>query len=84
MAGDSLVAKSFRDKYIGAEVKLMIGNREDLQESGAHYSKYLLRGPEKCIRETLLPMVNFRRSKAFDIRAIKEFNSLLTLLSTAL
>ncbi len=32
IAGDSLVAKSLKEKCIGTEVKPMIGNKEDLYE----------------------------------------------------
>jgi hypothetical protein len=54
----------------------MIGNKEDLHEIRSTLD-VCPKGPEKYIVEVLLPIVNFRRHRAFDDMAIREFYSLL-------
>jgi hypothetical protein len=54
----------------------MTGNIEDLQEIWGTLDVCYVR-PEKYNTEELLPIVNFRRYKAFENRTISEINSLL-------
>jgi hypothetical protein len=49
----------------------MTGNIEDLQEIWSTLDVCYVR-PEKYNTEELLPIVNFRRYKAFDNRTIRE------------
>ncbi len=70
-----MVAKSLQDKYVSAEVKLMIGNIEDLQEIWSKLDMCYER-PIEFITEALLTIVSFRRYKAFDNTAIRELCSL--------
>ncbi len=75
MAGESMVAKSLKEKCINAEVKLVFKNIEDLQEICSTldiFYEHL-----KNIAWVLLPIVNFRRYRVSDNVSIKEFHSLL-------
>jgi hypothetical protein len=71
-----LVDKSLQDKCVSAEVTLMIRNIEDLQEIWSKLDMCYERLIE-FITEALLTIVSFRRYKAFDNTAIREFCSLL-------
>jgi hypothetical protein len=72
MAGDSLVAKSLKAKFLNVEVKLMVGNIEDLREIWSTLD-VCYECPEKYITEALLPIVNFRRYRAFNNTVMWEF-----------
>jgi hypothetical protein len=76
MSGDALVAQSLKDKSVSMKVYLIIGNIENLHEDWITLD-VIYEHPEKYIMEAFLPIVNFRRYKAFDNTAIRELYSLL-------
>jgi hypothetical protein len=68
--------QELKDKCISTQVKLMIGNIEDLHNIWSTLDVCYER-PEKYITVALLPILNFRRYNAFDNMAITKFYSLL-------
>jgi hypothetical protein len=66
--GDTLVAKSLKEKCVNKEVKPMVGIIELIEIWSTIHVCY--EHPEKYIAEELLPIMIFRRYRAFDNAAI--------------
>ncbi len=73
---DELVSRVLKEKCLLGSVKNMVNNIEDLQEIWDTLDTCFDR-PEKYITEALNLIIKFRKYRAFDNRAIREFYSLL-------
>jgi hypothetical protein len=73
---DDLAARTLRSKCLKGEALQMVSHLDDLREMWetlyACYEK-----PSKYAEEALRPIVEFRRYKAFDSAAVREFYSLV-------
>jgi hypothetical protein len=73
---DELVNRALKEKSLTGNTQALVNNIKDLQEVwdtlDACYD-----WPEKHITEALEPIVKFRRYRAFENGAIREFYSLL-------
>jgi hypothetical protein len=73
---DDLAARTLRSKCLKGEALQMVSHLDDLREMwetlDACYEK-----PSKYAEEALKPIVEFRRYKAFDSIAVREFYSLV-------
>jgi hypothetical protein len=70
-----LVSRALEEKSLSVSVKGMVNDREDLQEIWDTLNTCFDR-PEKYILEALDPVVKFKKYRAFDSGAVREFYSL--------
>ncbi len=76
MVNDDLAAKTLREKCVKGDALRMVRHLDDLQEIWDKLDTCLER-PEKYMEESLRPIVEFRKYKAADSCAVREFYSLL-------
>ncbi len=73
---NDLAAKALRDKCIKGDTLQMVSHLDDLQEIWEMLDTYFER-PEKYMEEVLRPIVEFKKYRATDSSAVREFYSLL-------
>ncbi len=73
---DDLAARTLRSKCLKGEALQMVSHLDDLQEIWETLDTCYER-PGKYAEEALKPIVEFRRYKAFDSTAVREFYSLV-------
>jgi hypothetical protein len=73
---DDLAARTLRDKCLKGEALQMVSHLDDLHEMWETLDTCYER-PGKYAEEALKPIVDFRRYKAFDSTAVREFYSLV-------
>ncbi len=76
MVNDDLAAKALRDKCIKGDVLRMVSHLNDLQEIWETLDTCFER-PEKYMEKVLRPIVEFKKYRATDSAAVREFYSLL-------
>jgi hypothetical protein len=76
VVNDDLAAKTLREKCVKGDALRMVSHLDDLQEIWDTLDTDLER-PEKYMEEALRPIVEFRKYKAADSCAVREFYSLL-------
>ncbi len=76
VVNDDLVAKTLRKKCIKGDALRMVSHLDDLQEIWDTLDTCFER-PDKYMEEALRPIVEFRKYKAADSCAVREFYSLL-------
>ncbi len=76
MVNDDLAAKTLREKCMKGDALRMVSHLEDLQEIWDTLDTCYER-PEKYMEEALRPITEFRKYKAADSSAVREFYSLL-------
>ncbi len=76
MVNNDLAAKTLREKCVKGDALRMISHLNDLQEIWDTLETCFER-PEKYMEEALRPKVEFRRCKATDSGAVREFYSIL-------
>jgi hypothetical protein len=72
---DELVSRALQEKSLSGNVRSMINNMEDIRKIWDTLDTCFDR-PEKYIDEALDPIVKFRKYRAFDSGAVREFYSL--------
>jgi hypothetical protein len=73
---DDLAARTLRSKCLKGEASQMVSHLDDLQEIWETLDTCYER-PSKYAEEALRPIVEFRRYRAFDSTAVREFYSLV-------
>ncbi len=73
---DELVCRALKEKSLTGSAGAMVNEIEELQEVWDTLETCFDR-PEKYIAEALDPIIKFRKHKAFENGAIREFYSLL-------
>jgi hypothetical protein len=76
VVNDDLAAKTLREKCVKGDALRMVSHLDDLQEIWDTLDTCFER-PEKYMEEVLRPKVEFRKYKAADSCAVREFYSLL-------
>jgi hypothetical protein len=76
VVNDDLAAKTLREKCVKGDALRMVGHLDDLQEIWDTLDTCFER-LEKYMEEALRPIVEFRKYKAADSGAVREFYSLL-------
>ncbi len=76
VVNDYLAAKTLREKYVKGDALRMVSHLDDLQEIWDILDTSFER-PDKYMEEALRPIVEFRKYKAADSSAVREFYSLL-------
>jgi hypothetical protein len=76
VVNDDLAAKTLREKCVKGDALRMVSHLDDLQEIWDTLDTCFER-PEKCMEEALRPIVEFRKYKAADSSAVREFYSVL-------
>jgi hypothetical protein len=76
VVNDDLAAKTLREKCVKGDVLRMVSHLDDLQEIWDTLDTCFER-PEKYMEEALRSVVEFRKYKATDSSAVREFYSLL-------
>jgi hypothetical protein len=71
-----LACRALKEKSLASSVKVMVNDIEDLREVWDTLDTRFDR-PERYILEALDPITKFRRYRAFDSGAVKEFYSFL-------
>jgi hypothetical protein len=73
---NDLAAKALKDKCIKGDTLRMVSHLDDLQEIWETLDTCFER-PEKCMEEVLRPIVEFKKYRATNSSAVREFYSLL-------
>jgi hypothetical protein len=76
MVNDDLAAKTLREKCVKGDALRMVSHLDDLQEIWDTLDTCFER-PEKYMEEALRPIVEFRKYRATDSSAVREFYSIL-------
>jgi hypothetical protein len=76
VVNDDLAAKTLREKCVKGDALRMVSHLDDLQEIWETLDTCYER-PEKYMEEALRPIMEFRRYKAIDSGAVREFYSML-------
>jgi hypothetical protein len=76
VVNDDLAAKTLREKCVKGDALTMVSHLDDLQEIWDTLDTCFER-PEKYMEEALRPIVEFRKYKAADSGAVREFYSTL-------
>jgi hypothetical protein len=76
VVNNDLAAKALRDKCIKGDALRMVSHLDDLQEIWDTLDTCFER-PEKYMEEVLRPIVEFKKYRATDSSAVREFYSLL-------
>ncbi len=76
VVNDDLAAKTLREKCVKGDALRMVSHLDDLQKIWDTLDTCFER-PEKYMEEALRPIVEFRKYKAADSYAVREFYSLL-------
>jgi hypothetical protein len=76
MVNDDLAAKTLREKCVKGDALRMVSHLDDLREIWDTLDTCFER-PEKYMEEALQPIVEFRKYKAADSSAVREFYSVL-------
>jgi hypothetical protein len=76
VVNDDLAAKTLREKCVKGYALRMVSHLDDLQEIWDTLDTCFER-PEKNMEEALWPIVEFRKYKAADSSAVREFYSIL-------
>jgi hypothetical protein len=76
VVNDDLAAKTLREKCVKGDALRMVSHHDDLQEIWDTLDTCFER-PEKYMEEALRPIVEFRKYKAADSSAVREFYSIL-------
>jgi hypothetical protein len=76
VVNDDLAAKTLREKCVKGDALRMLGHLDDLQEICDTLDTCFER-PGKYMEEALRPIVEFRKYKAADCSAVREFYSIL-------
>ncbi len=71
-----MACRALKEKSLASSIKVMVNDIEDLREVWDTLDTCFDR-PEKYIVEALDPIIKFRRYRAFDSGAEREFYSLL-------
>ncbi len=69
---DGLVSRALKEKCLSGSMRSMVNNIEDLQEAWDTLETCFDR-QEKYITEVLDPIIKFRKYRAFDNGAVREF-----------
>ncbi len=73
---DDLAEKTLREKCVKGDALRMVSHLDDLQEIWDTLDTCYER-PENYMEEALRPMIEFRKYKVIDSRAVREFYSIL-------
>jgi hypothetical protein len=76
VVNDDLAAKTLREKCVKGDALRMVSHLDDLQEIWDTLDTCFER-PEKYMEEALRPIMEFRKYKAADSGAVREFYSIL-------
>jgi hypothetical protein len=76
VVNDDLAAKTLREKCVKGDALRMVSHLDDLQEIWDTLDTCYER-PEKYMEEALRPIMEFRKYKAVDSGAVREFYSIL-------